>query len=230
MKTQFPVELDHVFVWVQPSGPEEQIFAELGLYSSGHGEHKGQGTASKFILFENAYLELIWISDEGEARENTARTGIEWCDRARWRETGASPFGVGLHRIAPTLEELPLFPVKYSAEWMMPGTYLEFSDNFKQATEPLYFIVPEWVATDNMRLYPEIIKTDIHPWIDKKLTSVKVSLGRFGELSTVASELSCHTAVAVEPDNSSLLELTFDSGSLGKTFDARPTLPIVFKY
>ncbi|MGK7904539.1 MAG: VOC family protein [Hormoscilla sp.] len=232
MDANFPLELDHILVWVQPEAPEAQILTELGLQRSGYGEHAGQGTASYFFFFENSYLELIWINDERAARDNTARTGIDFCHRSRWRETGASPFGIGWHRLTPTIEELALFPVKYSAEWMAPESYLEFSNNFKQATEPLYFVVPEYISVTQNRQNPEKFMpelSDTHPLGVKKVTSVQITLGQEGELSPIASELSRHTPVAIEPGDRPLLELTFDGGSQGKTLDARPTLPIVFK-
>ena len=233
MDANFPLELDHILVWVKPKAPEAQILAEFGLQRTGQAEHLGQGTASYFFFFDNAYLELIWINEEQTALDNTARTGIDWRSRASWRETGASAFGVGWHRRSPALEELPLFPVKYSAEWMEPGTYLEFSDNFSQATEPLYFIVPEYVSAPQIRLAPGIIMADSiapHPLGIKNVTSARVTLPQRGTLSSVASELSRHTPVAFELGNDSLLELTFDGGSRGKILDARPTLPIVFKF
>ncbi|NEP46828.1 MAG: VOC family protein, partial [Okeania sp. SIO2H7] len=209
METKFPVELDHFFVWVQPKAPEAKIlFDELGLHRSGYGEHTGQATASEFFFFENAYLELLWIDDEEKVKEDSYRTTMRWCDRSRWRETGASPFGVGLHRLASAEEELALFPLRYSAEWMLPETYMEVSDTSKQVTEPLYFIVPEYMAVANVKQFSEIITTDIHPWGDKKVTSVRISLPKGEELSPIASEISRHTAIAIESGDSYLLELT----------------------
>lgn len=223
MKANFPLELDHIFVWVQPQAPEAQILAELGLQQSHYREHTGQGTASYFFFFENAYLELIWINDEEEARDNAARTGLDACVRSKWRDNGASPFGVGWHRVAPPGEPLALFPVKYSAEWMKPETYLELSDTFKQVKEPLNFIVPEYMSFNRQDA------CSTHPLGVKKVTSVKITQAGRGELSAIASEISRHTPVNIEPGNSSLLELTFDSGIQGKTLDARSTLPIVVK-
>ncbi|NER33878.1 MAG: VOC family protein [Oscillatoria sp. SIO1A7] len=227
MDANFPLELDHILVWVSPKAPEAQILAEFGLQRKDYKEHIGQGTASYFFFFENAYLELIWIDDEQAALDNAARTGIDLRSRASWRETGASAFGVGWRRRSPSLEELPLFPVKYSAEWMEPETYLELSDNFNQTTEPLYFIIPEYMSVPQRIIAEPIVP---HPLGIKNVTSARVTLPQREQLSPVASELSRHTPVAFEAGTDSLLELTFDGGSRGQTLDARPTLPIVLKF
>lgn len=44
------------------------------------------------------------------------------------------------------------------------------------------------------------------------------------------SLLSTHIAVAIEREESPLLELTFDEGIREKNLDARPILPILLKY
>lgn len=96
----FPLELDHVFVWVTKRAPEAKALEGVGLMAYGETTHHiGQGTASKVFVFENAYLELIWIEDEQAAIKNAARTGIDMKTRAQWKLSGASPFGIGLHYI-----------------------------------------------------------------------------------------------------------------------------------
>ena len=57
-----PVELDHVFVVVEPGGVDEIAalwWAGL-IVDERVARHAGQGTASVAVIFENAYLELIW--------------------------------------------------------------------------------------------------------------------------------------------------------------------------
>jgi hypothetical protein len=57
------VELDHVYIVVQPgAAAETAALRSAGLtVSSRVAKHDGQGTASVAVFFENAYLELIWV-------------------------------------------------------------------------------------------------------------------------------------------------------------------------
>ncbi|HST23622.1 MAG TPA: VOC family protein, partial [Blastocatellia bacterium] len=107
----FPLELDHILIWVTKGAPEIKALEDIGLQAFGETTHHiGQGTASKVFVFENAYLELIWVDDEQAATKNAARTGINMKTRAQWKQTGASPFGIGLHYLPGKASAAP-FPV-----------------------------------------------------------------------------------------------------------------------
>jgi len=228
----FPLELDQIFIWVKPAAPEAAVLEEFGIkHIPNTSEHLGQGTASKFFFFENAYLELIWISDENAAKQSMDRSGIDWRARADWQQTGASPFGIGLHGISSPVD-LNLFPLKYWAEWMQPDTLIHFAESATNNLNPLYFIVPEYMsfATQSQQ-YPESIKklVDLHPLGFKRLTDVKITVAAQTELSPIAALLGEQNIAHIETGTSSLLELIFDGGLPGKTFDARPTLPMILK-
>jgi hypothetical protein len=91
--------LDHAFVCVAAGGPEGERLVRFGLTEGPPNRHPGQGTANRRFFFRNAMLELLWVEDEAEATSAlVARTRL-W-ERWRYRETGASPFGVCL-RPAP---------------------------------------------------------------------------------------------------------------------------------
>lgn len=103
------LRIDHVFCFVEPGFPEEDELREAGFTVDFGREHPGQGTRNRLVLFDNAYLELIWVSDQAEAEQNVLRL-----DR---RAFGPCPFGIGLQgRIADPLRrhmwpyELPGLP------------------------------------------------------------------------------------------------------------------------
>jgi hypothetical protein len=73
-------------------------------------QHPGQGTASRFFSFENAYLELTWIEHESAAPPDLVV-------RSRWWQAGASSFGIGLPARTPRAVA-PLPTGAPSAEWM----------------------------------------------------------------------------------------------------------------
>jgi hypothetical protein len=76
--------------------------------------HTGGGTSSLSILFENAYLELLYadstVGDSASSPEDRAH----WRRVFGWRESGASPIGVGLRRRADAPDSLP-FPTERMA-------------------------------------------------------------------------------------------------------------------
>jgi hypothetical protein len=89
------MDLDHVFLCIAPGGPEPDALAALGLRQSFRRAHPGQGTANLCYCFDNAYLELLWLTDAAAARAAAVgRTRL--AERARWPSTGASPFGLAL--------------------------------------------------------------------------------------------------------------------------------------
>ena len=101
-------ELCHLFVFVDDRAVALAALDTCGLAESFRRTHDGQGTANVCACFDNAYLELLWPEDQGAlASVSVARTRL--AERSRWRETGASPFGIGLRgRIPfPTWEYRP---------------------------------------------------------------------------------------------------------------------------
>ena len=96
-----------IFLFGLQRAPEAKALEDAGLRAFGEiTHHSGQGTASKVFLFENAYLELIWVDDELAATKNKASTGIDMRTRAQWKQTEASPFGVGFHYLPGKVKPL----------------------------------------------------------------------------------------------------------------------------
>lgn len=102
------IELDHLFVCAAPSAPEAERFIQLGLREAPSNRHPGQGTANRRFSFANAMIELLWVSDPGEAQSQLAKRTLLW-DRWSDRHRGASPFGI---RVRPADPErtVPPFP------------------------------------------------------------------------------------------------------------------------
>lgn len=87
--------LAHVFVFVDDAAAAQAALAHCGLAANAARAQDGQGTASLTACFDNACLELMWAEDPGAlVSVSVARTRLS--ERSRWKETGASPFGIGL--------------------------------------------------------------------------------------------------------------------------------------
>lgn len=229
----FFLEVDHLFIYATEGEPSVLILQEFGLHCSHQiVQRPEQGTASTVFFFENAYLELIWLEDENAAGHHAARTGIDIPARARWQQTGASPFGVGL-RYKPGVTKPRLRSRKRQVERMRPDTLVHLSaENLARIEEPLCIVIPDAIALTtwfdySCEAHQKLIS---HPLGVKKLTDVKIALKSDKVLTDAVSLLSNQGIFAVERGTSPLLELVFDSGSQGKVLDARPRLPILLRY
>lgn len=237
-KGVFPLERDHVFIWVPQGSPAVGLLQKSGLHTDGEvHKHVGQGTSSVVFMFENAYLELIWVDEPEVARQRSQEMGTDLLARVDWRRTGASPFGVGLHRRAGAGGDIPFPTKKYWAEWMKPDTFIAVAESSVNLKEPFYFVVPDYLAVppaEQLRQLfdarPEYRKKFTHALGVRRLTGVRVVGERAGALSGTASTLSKNGVVVIKRGKSPRAELTFDGGAQRKTLDLRPALPLILKY
>ena len=230
----FPLELDHVFIWVTKGAPEAKALEDVGLRAFGEiARHTGQGTASKVFVFENAYLELIWVDDEQAAAKNAVRAGVDMQTRARWKQTGASPFGVGLHYLPGKAKSAPFPVIKYWAEWMQPNTSIEFAQVVTTHREPMYFIVPDYLSVTDAAMQEFIRQSS--PKVEtgglnvKRITGVRINAVA-KRITPTARLLTRNKAVIIERGKEAMMELTFDGGKQGKKLDLRTNLPLIMRY
>ncbi len=87
------MQLDHIFLFVDDMEAAEALGRSLGLAETYRRHHPGQGTANICYCFENAFLELLVLTNPSEAGSPAiARTGLR--QRASWRELGTCPVGI----------------------------------------------------------------------------------------------------------------------------------------
>lgn len=55
------LELDHIFVFIRPDGPEAARLEAIGLVESYRRDHPGQGTSNVCYCFENALPDCALI-------------------------------------------------------------------------------------------------------------------------------------------------------------------------
>jgi hypothetical protein len=96
-------ELDHVFCFVERGAPAERARLEPGGLTPSlipEFRHDGQGTACTGLVFEEHFLEFIYVVDEDEARANPMQL------HRRAPSTGGCRFGIALRgSIDDLLEE-----------------------------------------------------------------------------------------------------------------------------
>lgn len=129
------MELDHVFIFVK--GPKcAQPLKNLGLVAGMSRTHTGQGTANLVFLFENAYLELIWL-EEQPTFADARRTAIE--QRGRWWESGANRFGVCWRGDGTGLNS----PWSYKPPYFPPEREILMDARSQDISLPLLFCLPD---------------------------------------------------------------------------------------
>lgn len=135
------LELDHIFVCVEPEAPEAEFVKDFGFQEGNRRTHPGQGTTNVCFLFHNAYLELLWLRDINEILSSVVRPLGLW-ERCCWRETQACPFGISLRSDVPGSLELPFATWNYYAPFLPKGASLPIAVNSENLSEPLIFMSP----------------------------------------------------------------------------------------
>ncbi len=118
---------DHVFICSDNPQAAERALTNFGLQFSRRRIHCGQGTANACAFFDNAYLELLWRHDDDELQSEVVGPVGLW-QRVRWRETGASPFGIAFR---PEGNEVPV------ETWPGPISSGRSKPSYRDATVPM---------------------------------------------------------------------------------------------
>lgn len=227
LEAQTPVlELDHFYVLVTPgAAAEARALRGAGLVvDTSVVRHPGEGTASLAAFFENAYLELFWV-DSSVSVDSAHRKDVEDFQRGTaWRETGASPFGIGLHFLSGSRSDLRV-PVRIDST--ADAYYVLLRQPEESLAADIFIMpddqaVPAWVARYQHRR-PEIFA---HPIGGRRITRIVIH-GPPGQRPN-AAELELRL-IRFEPDSSTYAVIEFDGGQRGQARDLRPALPLVLE-
>lgn len=228
------LQLDHIFIWVNKDAPEIEIFKNAGFTSIISGEHKGQGTAGKYIFFLNFYIELLYISDQTEAVNNLDNFGCNYIERSQWCQNKSSFLGIGLKMTSFDQNNIPFSYKEYNSGWMRDKGLLMATNN-ENLSDPLVFILYPNMVYPNYNSIEEMVIDDkpndfkenhIHKNGIKTLTSYKI-------VTTSTSEIVKKLAdngINIVKGEVEKLELTFDNNLNNKEIDFNPDFPVVIKY
>lgn len=151
MTAQRPA-IDHIFLFIEPDGPEIDTLQRLGLTETYRRAHPGQGTANVCFAFDNLFLELLWLTSEADARSPViARTRL-W-ERSRWFTQGSCPFGVAVRGDlagagVPTWDYRP----PYLAQALPAGAGIPVATASDDPALPMVFVSP---GKDSPAQWPE---------------------------------------------------------------------------
>jgi hypothetical protein len=226
MRTQssMPIELDHIFICASHGGDEASALSSFGLSEGTPNVHPGQGTACRRYFFQNAYLELLWVSDQAEAQSATIRPTHLW---ERWtaRSTGACPFGLVLRPGAQDHPTAPFAAWDYHPPYLPESWSFQVGTNADILTEPMLVFLPFVRRPDS----PSAPRRQVmqHAAGMRELTRVEMISPHADRLSS-AFEAVLNTGIVRRRSGAEyLVELGFDGELKGKAADFRPRLPMV---
>ncbi len=216
--------LDHVFICCSTGAPEAASLARLGFKEGSANEHPGQGTRNRRFFFRNAYLELMWVEDEAEARSELSRATRLW-ERWSGREGGSCPFGVVFRPGAGPGEAHPPFETwSYHPRYLPPGLAIEVGVG-TPLSEPELFYLP-WTRPRKQGA-PEPTE---HAIPVEEVTGVIVGIPALGARSRAAAAAEAAGLLNFRSSAAHFMTLVFDGGRSGHSADLRPELPLELRW
>jgi len=218
-------ELDHIFVCASVGAPEALRLVEFGLREGSSNHHPGQGTANRRFFFHNAMLELLWISDQGEAQSpETSRTRL-W-ERWSGRERGTCPFGFCFRRSDSQTEASPFPAWEYRPKYLPHHLHIAVATNSDLLSEPMLIDLP--FAQTAARVADFNREPITHPADLQRITGLELVTPRASSVSSELQGLVTLGLVTITQGDCNFLNLEFDHKARGKTTDLRPFLPLAF--
>jgi hypothetical protein len=137
--------LDHVFVLVDdPERTIARLRAE-GLTETYRRVHVGQGTANACFCFDDAFLEILWVTDAAEcASPPIARTRL--LERSRSTTLGTCPIGIAWRDEAgaasPVGAQIDVPVWQYAPPYLPPGVAIPVAVESDDPNGPMLFRSP----------------------------------------------------------------------------------------
>ena len=215
-------ELDHVFVMCSPGAPEAEALLEAGLREGSSNTHPGQGTACRRFFFGNAYLEMVWVSDEAEAQSPAARP-TRLFERWSGRDAGACPFGVVLRPAGALPGEPPFDTWTYSPSYFPPGVAIEVAVGTR-LTEPELFY---WRLPRRPDALPR--QPTEHTPSRREITGLTIGMPDPSSRTAAIRAAEGLGLLSCGPSTEYLMTLEFDACGAQTLVDLRPRLPLVLR-
>lgn len=218
-------ELDHIFV-LCPAGAESaaQALRRVGLKEGSRNDHDGQGTACRRFFFENAYVELLWVSNSDQAQSELTRRTRLW---ERWSRVprGACPFGIVLRAgRTPDAAACPFASWVYRPRYLPSNLCIDIAEG-TPLEEPEFL----YLGFQRDRARQGVEPTD-HAIPARTITRVDVALPALHSRSATARALETKGLLNFVSADHYCVTLTLDSAASGNTADLRPDAPLILQW
>ncbi len=215
-------EFDHVFICVSVGGEEASALAAFGLTEGMPNVHPGQGTACRRFFFANSYLELLWVSNAGDAQSETIQPTHLW-ERWTGRASGVCPLGLGFRPKIQHDGGAPFSSWEYRPPYLPSPLCLHVATNANVLTEPMLFYLPLGLRSAKRPVLSH--RTGL-----REVTRVELASPHTERTSPEMAAVTGAGLVQLRAGPEYLVELGFDGESQGHHADFRPLLPLVFRW
>lgn len=228
---QRPVlELDHFYIVVQPPASRAaDALRRVGIVvDTAIAHHDGQGTASVAAFFENGYLELLWVDSTTAVDSAHLSDLADFRRAANWRDSGASPFGLGLHFLAGSADDLSIPARREAAPHLGPNMFYLLLRQPEEARAADIFVMPsaaavaQWMARFRGRR-PNLFA---HPLGARRISRVLLHGSPANRPHAMDLDL---VSLGFAPASMQYAIVEFDGAREGREWDLRPTLPLVLR-
>jgi len=220
------MEIDHIYICTEAKAPAGDLLKAFGLVEGSSNIHIGQGTANRRFYFHNFMLELLWVENLDDVRNELTKP-MRLYERCLSRTNNFSPLGIAFRPTKGKTEIAP-FPVwDYHPIYLPDFLKIQVAKN-TPLSEPMYFYLnfaTRQAETSIRKTEPMEHKVPLN-----EVTSVKIHVNQDDELSESACTLNRLNLLSINQDREHFVELEFDYGVLNQTMDFRPDLPLVFKW
>lgn len=132
--------IDHIFIFANDQGKVADKLVAFGLTEGSNRVHIGQGTANRKFYFNNFYLEILWVHNDAEIKnDQTKPTGL-W-QRAEFEINNFSPFGLCIVN-SDDAETLFENAYSYQPDYFPKGMSIDIINNKYQPDLPWTFRLP----------------------------------------------------------------------------------------
>ena len=225
------MELDHIFIFTEFPEQAAQSLQQFGLTEGTPNVHPGQGTACRRFFFNNAYLELVWVTSEEEIKSPVVAKTKLW-ERSQYKLTRYCPFGLCFRKKNQLSELDTLFEDcwQYQSSYFPDGLYANVASNTNFPAEPMLFELSfsRIAPNDYPAEYQQPLK---HSREFREITKIILELpGPVNHLSDAMKKVINNSIVTLdEGDNYSAI-LEFDHGIKGEARSFHNTLPLTIHW
>ena len=212
------LELDHVFIIVEPEAMVADLLIEKGFREGTRNKHPGQGSSNRRFYFANGMLEFLWIHDAEEAVNGPGRD-LRLQDRAT--AANASPFGVILrskNSSSSEHSEMPFNGWTYQPLYFDPPNAFHIGANSQNISEPLCIYFPFSMLKSSTSKSEK----------NTSFTISNVSIYTPSEdTKEILNAVNQAERLAIKNGKEHLMEITLNNHEMGCIEDFRPEIPLI---
>ncbi len=226
------MEPDHIFIFTHQAEQVAEALQTFGLSEGTANVHAGQGTACRRFFFQNAYIELAWVTDEEEIKTPEIERTKLW-ERSQYAITKYCPFGLCFRKDRPSSHSINLCfedGWRYHSVYLPQGQYANIASNEDFPAEPMLFEMPFFgIAPKDYPLEKQQPLTHTRGF--HELTKVTLTLpGPINDFSPALKKVLDESRVHVSFGETYLVSLEFDNGQQDEQQDFTALIPLIITW